>query len=245
VNSWQTATLSQLRNAMPDATVTPYGSVLTPDLVDGWSDLDVEVQARREFDVEDVLAAPVWAFQEATDVGSQVIRAVLRDGRRVDLKVSGATGVLPTPAADNDIRFDAALAAAKFGRGSDLIGLHLSLGILREALVQSMVSADDATGTVHHRSRTGYDDRASKASAVVAGPLGPGTARASYELYGRWRAENEPDYAPDLTGLDAVMARAEWVPRDAHDAIRAELDADTDEYRDAVPAGEWTKPNRR
>lgn len=154
---------------MPDATVTPYGSVLDPDLVDGWSDLDVEVQARREFDVEDVLAAPIWAFQEAYD----------------------------------------------------------------------------ATGTVHHRTRTSYDDRAREASAVVAGPLCPDMARASYELYGRWRAENEPDHAPDPTGLDALMARAGWVPRDAHDAIRAELDADTDEYRDTVPEGEWAKPNRR
>jgi hypothetical protein len=203
--------------------------VLTPDLVDGWSDLDVEVQARREFDVEDVLAAPVWAFQEAYDAGTQVVRAVLRDGRRVDLKVSGATGLLPNPASDNGIRFDAALAAARFGRGSDLIGLHLVLGILREALVQSMVGADSATGTTHHRTRTGYDPRAHEASALVTGPLDPSTVLASYELYGRWRAENDPDYVPDPTGLDAVITRAGWVPRDAHDAIRAELDADTAE----------------
>jgi len=34
------------------------------------------------------------------------------------------------------------------------------------------------------------------------------------------------------------------IPTEARDAIRAELDADTAEYRDGAPEGEWTKPNR-
>lgn len=34
------------------------------------------------------------------------------------------------------------------------------------------------------------------------------------------------------------------IPDKARDAIRAELNADTAEYRDATPQGEWTKPNR-
>lgn len=34
------------------------------------------------------------------------------------------------------------------------------------------------------------------------------------------------------------------IPDEARDAIRAELNADTAEYRDGVPEGEWTKPNR-
>lgn len=34
------------------------------------------------------------------------------------------------------------------------------------------------------------------------------------------------------------------IPGEARDAIRAELNADTDEYRDRVTEGEWTKPNR-
>lgn len=33
-------------------------------------------------------------------------------------------------------------------------------------------------------------------------------------------------------------------PVEARDAIRDELAADTAEYRDDVPDGEWTKPNR-
>ena len=33
------------------------------------------------------------------------------------------------------------------------------------------------------------------------------------------------------------------IPTEAHDAVRAELDADTVEYREDVPEGEWTKPN--
>lgn len=37
---------------------------------------------------------------------------------------------------------------------------------------------------------------------------------------------------------------SDHIPAEARDAIRAELDADTDEYRDTVPEGEWTKPHR-
>ncbi|QWT25162.1 hypothetical protein KPL76_07410 [Subtercola sp. PAMC28395] len=34
------------------------------------------------------------------------------------------------------------------------------------------------------------------------------------------------------------------IPDEARDAIAAELEADTSEYRDNVPEGEWAKPNR-
>lgn len=34
------------------------------------------------------------------------------------------------------------------------------------------------------------------------------------------------------------------IPDEVRDAIRAELDADTAEYRDQVPEGAWVKPNR-
>lgn len=37
---------------------------------------------------------------------------------------------------------------------------------------------------------------------------------------------------------------AEHIPNEARKAIRAELDADSPEYRDAVTEGEWVKPNR-
>lgn len=34
------------------------------------------------------------------------------------------------------------------------------------------------------------------------------------------------------------------IPAEARDAVHAELDADTADYRDDLPEGEWTKPNR-
>lgn len=34
------------------------------------------------------------------------------------------------------------------------------------------------------------------------------------------------------------------IPDDARAAVHAELDADTAEYRDQAPDGEWVKPNR-
>lgn len=36
---------------------------------------------------------------------------------------------------------------------------------------------------------------------------------------------------------------SDQIPEEVRDAIRAELEADTDEYRDNLADGEWTKPN--
>lgn len=58
-----------------------------PELLEGRSDLDVAVTAREPFELEDVLGAPLWTVQEAADGDTQVLRAVLVDGRRVDLGI--------------------------------------------------------------------------------------------------------------------------------------------------------------
>ncbi|UVY83757.1 hypothetical protein NLU66_16330 [Brachybacterium sp. NBEC-018] len=203
---WQPDLLARLAERVP-GDVVPYGSVTAPELLDGWSDLDVAVTAREPFELEAVLGAPLWTVQEAADGDTQVLRAVLVDGRRVDLGIRGARARVPEAAADAPIRFEAALAVVRFGRGSDLIGLHLTLGILREALVQSMLAADAATGTAHHRTATEHDARAAEAQAVLAEPLGPRMAMDAYALYGRRRAEIEPGYAADPAPLEAVLRR--------------------------------------
>ena len=116
-------------------------------------------------------------------------------------------GCCPHPPTDNAVRFDAALAAARFGRGCHLIGLHLTLGVIREALVHRMVAADRAVGTTHHRSETRYDADTPLALEALAEPLGPQTALDAYELYGAWRSATEAGYTADPVGLQAVIDR--------------------------------------
>lgn len=196
-----------MADALPGADVEPFGSVTAPALLDGWSDLDVIITHCGVFDVQEALQGRLWAFQSSADGDTQVVRAVFADGRRVDATIRGARGILPEPAADNDVRFDAALAAVRFGRGSRLIGLHLTMGIISEALVHRMVAADRSAGTTHHRAATRFDEDASSALEALEEPLGPSTALRVYELYGAWRSETEPRYAADPIGLRAVIAR--------------------------------------
>lgn len=209
---WQIESLAELRRRLSGAEVTPYGSVLEPGSLDSWSDLDVAVRTDTVVDLETVLGARIWASQTVRDAEWQVIRLVLDDGRRVDLKVAGADAIVPVPASDNQIRFDAALAAARFGRGNDLIGLHLVLGILRESLVHRMVTADRREGSTHHRYATAKDAHAADVAALLCAPLGPTTACAAYELYCASRAEVDPDFMPALAGLDAVITRGLGTP---------------------------------
>jgi hypothetical protein len=199
--------LASLTDALPGADIEPYGSVTEPASLDGWSDLDIVLTSREAFDVEEALRGRLWASQSTSDGDAQVVRAVLADGRRIDATIHGAPGMLPTPPADNDVRFDAALAAVRFGRGSHLIGLHLTLGVIQEALVHRMIVADRAAGTTHHRSETRYDADAASALEALAEPLGPQTALDAYELYGAWRSATEPGYSADPLGLQAVIGR--------------------------------------
>lgn len=202
--TWQADLFGRLCAALPDGSVRAYGSLVDGDL-DAWSDLDVQVSSSEHLDVERLLHARLWAWQESGTDDGQVLRLVTRDGRRLDLTVTGPAVVLPEPPVDDDVRFDAALAATRLGRGNLLIGLHLVLGIGREALVESMRAADLAAGTVHHRVATAFDAHATEVAALTSGALVPETALRAYELYGARRSEREPGYAPDPAGLVALL----------------------------------------
>lgn len=142
---------------------------------------------------------------------AKTLRLVLRDGRRLDLSMHGGVVAMPTPTTDNAVRFDAALAAVRYGRGDRLIGLHLTLGVLRECLVIAMLLRDRAEGTDRHRHGTELDDRAAEVARIAAAPdagdARPTPVEQACRLYGRWRAELHPDYRPDWSGLTAVIDR--------------------------------------
>ncbi|MGL3200561.1 MULTISPECIES: hypothetical protein, partial [Curtobacterium] len=173
---WQLDLVEQLRAAPVVHGVRPYGSVTTPDRIDRWSDLDVELDLTTDVDAERLFDGTPWAWQDTrddVDDGLQRLRLVLADGRRIDAAVRGGTVRLPAPSTDNAVRFDLALAATRFGRGADLIGLHLVLGVVRSTLELWMAVEDRRTGTTHHRSGSATDAAAARALAALAGPLGP------------------------------------------------------------------------
>jgi hypothetical protein len=180
--------------------------------LDGWSDLDLHIDLGGSGEVVDVLAElRVWAATESEDAGRQVLRVVLLDGRRIDFVVQGGRVEVPARAADNEVRMVAALAATKLGRGDRLIGMHLTLELMRSCLVQAMVTRDRALGTTVHRFGSEEDAMADEVIALIAGPAAvsprPNVVERVVELYGRWRHQSEPDYTPDWSGLRALLDR--------------------------------------
>lgn len=189
--------------------VEPYGSLVDASELDSWSDLDVRIELAESIDVAALGVGEIWAWQDLADEAGQTLRLVLADGRRIDLSVINAVIMMPRPPADNQIRFDAALAASRYGRGNQLIGLHLTLGILREALVLSMLLRDRAEGTDHHRLGGGeYEGRAASATKIITASgvdQRPTIVERACQLYGQWRSELESDYRPDWSGLSALI----------------------------------------
>jgi hypothetical protein len=221
---WQAITLARLSAALVGiGTVEPYGSSVRPDLLDGWSDLDVAIALNRPIEFGDLEPGlgQVWAWQNSPAVEGQTLRLVLIDGRRIDIKARitdaeiGSPITLPRAAPDNPVRFDAALAATRFGRGDRLIGLHLTLGVLRECLVVAMLLRDRAEGTDRHRTGSQLDARATEVArwAGLAGEAGsdldvrPTVIEQVCRLYGEWRAELDAGYRADWSGLGAVIDR--------------------------------------
>ncbi|SDS75682.1 hypothetical protein SAMN04489812_2922 [Microlunatus soli] len=204
--------LQQLRAALAAAgTVEPYGSAVDDDLLDSWSDLDAAVELTEPVAFDHLGLGAAWAWQDSRTSDHQTLRTVLPDGRRLDLSVRGDAIAMPQPGPDNPVRFEAALAAARIGRGDRLIGLHLTMGILRECLVIAMLLRDRAEGTDRHRFGSDLDHRADDVARIAALPTDPRQRPTIVEqacrLYGDWRAELHPGYRPDWSGLTAVIDR--------------------------------------
>lgn len=214
---WQSDLVDHLRRALaPAGRVEPYGSYLDPDSLDGWSDLDVAVELSDAIPFDGLGVGQPWAWQDTSSIEDdhQTLRTVLADGRRLDLSVRGAMITAPDPGPDNPIRFEAALAATRFGRGDRLIGLHLTLGILRECLVIAMLLRDRQLGSDRHRFGSDLDRRAAEVARIAAlaeksEDFGarPTVVERACHLYGDWRSELHPDYRADWSGLAAVIDR--------------------------------------
>ncbi|MFC7624495.1 hypothetical protein [Microlunatus sp. GCM10028923] len=208
---WQAELARELIMRLPaGAKGAPAGSALRPETLDGWSDLDLQLALPRSAQPVDLLRGlEIWAFTEELAADRQVVRAVIIDGRRVDFVITGGRLSLPEPAADNDVRALAVQAAGKLGRGDRLIGLHLTLELVRLALVQAMLLRDRDQGTTIHRYGSERDALADEVAGLDLADLAitprPNVVERTVDLYARWRAELEPDYRPDWSGLRAVI----------------------------------------
>jgi hypothetical protein len=210
---WQLELAEELGAQSPtSARLDLTGSVTEPTLLDGWSDLDVHLDLGGQPKPFDLLGGlPVWAVTEERSGDQQVLRTVLRDGRRLDLVAVDGLVAVPSAAVDNDVRFLAALAAAKLGRGDQLIGFHLTLELLRACLVQAMLLRDRDRGTNVHRRGSERDALSEEVAALAGSPLSvtprPNIVEQAVALYARWRAELDPGYQADWSGLTAVLER--------------------------------------
>jgi len=210
---WQQQLVKQISERLPaGAALEVVGSTRDEGTVDGWSDLDLHLRLPQDFKLVELLAGShLWAAELTQPPEGQVVKAVLADGRRVDLLVETGCLVLPSLAPDNDVRFLAALAATKIGRHDRLIGLHLLLELLQACLIQAMLLPDRDEGTHIHRTGSSLDRLADDVARIAQLPLDtagrPNVVERTVNLYGQWRSHLEPGYEPDWSGLAAVVTR--------------------------------------
>ncbi len=210
------------------------GSARHPELLDRWSDLDVGLVLTGSVQLSSLLpgGSSVWSLDRQFSSTRSTCRIVLADGRRLDLVVAGSgefdlaggrcaysdgpayattTGVLvtdePPDATVNEVRFIAAQALVKFGRGDHLIGSHLSLELAQFCLVEAMHLRDRDEGTTSHRFGTDRDDLASDIWAVLQERVidaGMTRIKRLVEHFDRWHTEVDERYVPDWSGLESL-----------------------------------------
>lgn len=210
---WQEQLVRQLAGRLPQgAALEVVGSVADRVLVDGWSDLDLHLRLPGSVELTDLVDdIVVWAVEATDSAKGEVIRTVMADGRRIDFVVEVGRLLLPALAADNEVRFLAALAMSKLGRGDRLIGSHLVLELLQACLVQAMLLRDRDEASRIHRTGTARDALADEVLRLAQLPLEvtvrPNLVEQVVGLYGQWRHEREADYEADWSGLTAVLRR--------------------------------------
>lgn len=210
---WQSDHFEQVAAALPDVAVELHGSATDRKRLDGWSDLDLRLTTSGQVPVALLTAgSDVWAYEDVRTPTAEICRMVLADGRRVDVSINGTgriTGLESAP--DNEIRFVASMAATKLGRGDQLIGGHLTLELIRSCLVIAMQLRDRDLGTTVHRHGSDRDRYADQAMSLANLPLTitprPNIVEQATGLYAAWRAELDPGYRQNWSGLAALIER--------------------------------------
>ncbi|QGN32491.1 hypothetical protein [Microlunatus sp. Gsoil 973] len=209
---WQHAEFQRIAAALPGVDADPHGSFGQQDRLDGWSDLDLRLTTDEPIPAVALFGDAPWAYEDVRADTAEVCRTVLTDGRRIDVSITGAGRIQGLSAApDNDVRFLAAMAAAKLGRGDRLIGGHLTLELLRACLVVAMQLRDRDLGTTVHRTGGARDRYAELVMSLAAVPLTvsprPNIVERAVEVYATWRTELDPGYVSWWSPLVGLIDR--------------------------------------
>ena len=145
------------------------GSILKPDLLDMFSDVDVEIYLldNCDLDLNGFLNAltekfsPVFGYEFFRDDNKDVLRLCLENGWRFDLtfiypelREPGIENSSFTDKVDSVISkfwFIAVMVLVKLGRKDNLIASHLVLELCQLIVVIQMIIRDNVKGTEMHR----------------------------------------------------------------------------------------------
>lgn len=214
------------------------GSARQPALMDRWSDVDVGLVLTGPVSLSSLLPAgsSVWALDRQSSDARSTCRVVLVGAQRLDIVVAApsefalaggrcaysdgsadapVTGKLltadPLDATVNKVRFIAAQAVVKYGRGDRLIGSHLTLELAQLCLVQAMLLRDRDEGTTSHRFGTARDKLAAATWSVLeeghASDRAVTLIQRLVEQFDHLHSELEPGYVPDWSGLESLGRR--------------------------------------
>jgi len=161
MNLWQFPALERmtavLRGALDPLGIEPKGSLLRPDTVDIFSDVDLLVSLEI-LDMDTVIPAlsavgPVFGYEVHPGDGCDVLRICFENGWRFDITFNYR---IKKPFTDenkliHEFWFIAVTALMKLGRGDYLLAAHLALELWQSVIVMQMLERDERKGTNIHR----------------------------------------------------------------------------------------------
>jgi len=156
-----------VRGLFPVDKIEIKGSMLDPDLLDVYSDVDMEVflQDEADFHAAEFICKlsdefGVFGYQIHRHENSDLLRICLDNGWRFDLSFVYTKGEAAQPAGTfediissvaNEFWFMAVMVLVKRWRGDYLIASHLALELCQLIIVVQMIERDNAKNTNFHR----------------------------------------------------------------------------------------------
>jgi len=168
---WQIKAAQDMKNFLSEflnvERMTLKGSVLDPNLLDIYSDVDMEIHLLEsaELDIAVLIAElcqqfnPVFGYEAHYQDDCAVLRICFENGQRFDLTIfcnsvkkiginSFATGI---DVMANQFWFASSMVLTKLGRKDYLIASHLTLGLCQTVIVIQMMLRDNEKCTNIHR----------------------------------------------------------------------------------------------
>ena len=173
MKKWQLDAYKKMKQYIQEhisgAHIKKIGSILEPDELDIYSDVDLHIHLPYEahFNAESFIKKlneqfhPVLGYEIHNNDKQSVLRICLNNGNRYDLtfnheaantqKPPNETFALKVNRTVNQFWFMASQVLVKLGRGDYLIAAHLALELCQLIIVVQMLDRDDLKGTNIHR----------------------------------------------------------------------------------------------